>query len=317
MQVLLPTEPSCSRAAVKCPFGQASFRCPLSWANIHRPSEVSWRSLPIELRYITFYRPLRWAAFHPFSIKRVPSAVACWAELFFLPFIDHSITCYFEDCCLFDEPIQTLCCKCEVRWFHEVSIPFCQTLLCSISSNLPIWIQNMITCPVEALIYSAVIAICWKWRNPLSQWHFEFDRVLQYYNRLQHVKLQLSFAYTLKVTSTSNVVSGPSSKRLITSTNRTPIVFSCHSYLFWNTLYPIKYAKQSWSIERLLLNGNLQRVATSSQLFTKFRLSRRRLPFQSQHLDIVFTDFTPFISILELSMLFAVSFLWELHIFRK
>ena len=68
-QPSFPIEPSCSRAAVHCPFSQASFRCPLSWANIHRPSEVSWRSLPVELRYIIFYRPLRWAVFHPFSIK--------------------------------------------------------------------------------------------------------------------------------------------------------------------------------------------------------------------------------------------------------
>ena len=123
-----------------------------------------------------------------------------------------------------------------------------------------------------------------------------------------------------------NVVSSPSSKRHITSTNRTPIAFGCHSYLFWNILYPIKYAKQSWSIERPLLNGNLQRVATSLQAFRKFRLSRKRFPFQGQHSNIVFTvviapglsymsvsqyqclpywiwiyfkNFTPFMSILE------------------
>ena len=58
---------------------------------------------------------------------------------------------------------------------------------------------------------------------------------------------------------------------------------------FWNILCPIKYAKQSWSIERPLSNGNLQRVATSLQAFRKFRLSRIRFPFQGQHSNIVFT----------------------------
>ena len=78
-QPSFPIEPSCSRAAVNCPSSQASFRCPLSWVNFHCPSEVSGLSLPIELRYITFYRPLRWAVFHPFSIKRAPSALVHWS----------------------------------------------------------------------------------------------------------------------------------------------------------------------------------------------------------------------------------------------
>ena len=39
------------------------------------------------------------------------------------------------------------------------------------------------------LLYVAVKAIYWKWRNRLSQLHNEFDWVLQYYSRLQHVKL--------------------------------------------------------------------------------------------------------------------------------
>ena len=58
---------------------------------------------------------------------------------------------------------------------------------------------------------------------------------------------------------------------------------------FWNILCPIKYAKQSWSIERPLSNGNLQRVATSLQALGTFRLSRKRFPFQGQHSNIVFT----------------------------
>ena len=86
-----------------------------------------------------------------------------------------------------------------------------------------------------------------------------------------------------------NVVSSPSSNRHITSTNRTPIVLGCHSYPFWKIPYPIKFVKQSWSIKRPLLNGNLQRVATSLQAFRKFRLSRRRFPFQSQYSNIMFT----------------------------
>ena len=68
-QPLFPIEPSCSQAAVNCPFSQASFRCPLSWVNFHCPSEVSGFSLPVELRYIIFYCLLSWAVFHPFSVK--------------------------------------------------------------------------------------------------------------------------------------------------------------------------------------------------------------------------------------------------------
>ena len=48
-------------------------------------------------------------------------------------------------------------------------------------------------------------------------------------------------------------------------------------------------AKQSWSIELPLLNENFQRVATSLQAFSTFRLSRNCFPSQGQYSNIVFT----------------------------
>ena len=43
---------------------------------------------------------------------------------------------HFEECCLFDDPIQSFCCECKPYWFHEVSLPFCKILLCLFSLNL-------------------------------------------------------------------------------------------------------------------------------------------------------------------------------------
>ena len=92
--------------------------------------------------------------------------------------------------------------QCKACWFHEVSLPFCQNTPLSDQLEFAYVIYKIWSPVLLKLWYVAVIAIYWKWRNRLSQLHNEFDWVLQYYSRLQHVKLQLSFAYTLKVTST-------------------------------------------------------------------------------------------------------------------
>ena len=68
VRVLLPTEPSCLPSPSKAEVHQPSL--PIKLSQPHCPSEVSGLSLPIKLKCITFYRPLRWAVSHPISVKR-------------------------------------------------------------------------------------------------------------------------------------------------------------------------------------------------------------------------------------------------------
>ena len=93
------------------------------------------------------------------------------------------------------------CCVVNVKLaFPRNSLSLFKDSLLNWSEFADVDMRKMITCPTDALICGCKGIR--KWRNRLPQLHNEFDWVLQYYSRLQHVKLQLSFAYTLKVTST-------------------------------------------------------------------------------------------------------------------
>ena len=67
VRVLLPTEPSCFPSPSKAEVHQPSL--PIELSQLHYPSEVSGLSLPLKLKCITFYRPLRRAVSHPISVK--------------------------------------------------------------------------------------------------------------------------------------------------------------------------------------------------------------------------------------------------------
>ena len=80
--------------------------------------------------------------------------------------------------------------------------------------------------------------------------------------------------------------------------------------------YPI--FKYFWSrlLSIILWVEYLLQGFSAEKIFNYILSQYQRLPFQSQYLNIVFTDFTPSYRYLRLSMLVAVSFRWELHVFR-
>ena len=88
---------------------------------------------------------------------------------------------HFEECCLFDEPIQTLCCN--VKLAGSMKYPY---LFAKHSFVWSAWIclcdiQNMITCPVEALIRGSNSNLLKMKESPVpvTQWVWLSPPVLQ------------------------------------------------------------------------------------------------------------------------------------------
>ena len=122
---------------------------------------------------------------------------------------------HFEECCLFEEPIQTLCCN--VKLAGSMKYPY---LFAKHSFVWSAWIclcdiQNMITCPVEALIRGSNSNLLKMKESPVpvTQWVWLSPPVLQ-----QTATCQAIIVFCLHPESYS-----PSSKRHITSTPRTPL----------------------------------------------------------------------------------------------
>ena len=140
---------------------------------------------------------------------------------------------------------------------------------------------KMITCPTEALICGSKSNLLEMKVSPvpITQW---FDWVLHYYSSPQHVEIQLSSAFILKISSTliSNCCDESLLKCCLRYSQVPNIISLLQIVLLLSLTATVTYfetsAKQSWSIERPFLNGDLQYVATSLQAFRKFRLSGNR-----------------------------------------
>ena len=105
--------------------------------------------------------------------------------------------------------------------------------------------RKMITCPTEDLICGSKSNLLKMKESPvpITQWFWLSPPVLQqpatcqdtivfclHLENFKHVDKQLLWRVLAQVL--PEIL--PSSKHHITSTNRTLIVFDCHSYLFWN-----------------------------------------------------------------------------------
>ena len=144
---------------------------------------------------------------------------------------------HFEECCLFEEPIQTLCCN--VKLAGSMKYPY---LFAKHSFVWSAWIclcdiQNMITCPVEALIRGSNSNLLKMKESPVpvTQWVWLSPPVLQ-----QTATCQATIAFCLHPESYKLLIVSFISKCWLQLKFQTSYYFhKSYSYCLWPPQLPI------------------------------------------------------------------------------